>query len=1345
MDTLEEDQDVKLQLASASLISDLHASLHPLLWEVCDSGERQLRKWIRNRDLSEIHSKLDAFQESPQLLDPHLEQFVCLLADSFLICLQTPLIQNSSISTQNLFIPVYKAISRLLYRFCKVRGEKIIVQLFSTEVRHIELLQSALEKWAPKRQSALLFTEEASPNVKELCWEWEEIYITMLWLSQLLLVPFDLASISSDTTSISQPDLLLPALPVGSPDLVTRIIPLAIHYLSTPGKEKDAAKYLLVRLSTRRDMLENSTTSTLINWAISQLRPNSNLSVHHILGVLSFLAGLLASSVGTGIMQDYLLSLFEASQVISSSATPLLKMINDLSVARKLILKIYCRIALISLQDQDNLSNFELVEGAIGHMLDSISDAATPVRLATSKALSIITSKLPPSMANEVVDDLLAAMKKNILWTALSESHGQSHTCSTQLLIDSTKFSKIPNERKVAFQIRGLSIKTSNYRKMDASRVNSLEWHGLIMTLSHLIYRRSIPPHNLSPVLAALQLGLTFEQTSTSGSSVGINVRDAACFGLWALARRYTTAELQGIVLEKNLETLDSTITTVTTLQQLASELATSATIDSVGNIRRGSSAALQELVGRHPDTVEKGIDLIQVIDYHSIALGARAIGEVALNASLLSDHYYTKILEGLLGWRGIRNSVISIRRVSANTIGEMVSFNQLKTPNLDTESVMLRFSNRLVLEILRLDQREAHERHGLIISFTALIKQFQNNLNGQKNDAENNENLSNNWEYFLPQVSESNEEWKDLVLSSTEMRLLNFVQMLIGHVMLILREITANQAKFRAPKLTAEAVGQLISSGLFLIFLELAITKSGRHRADFSLSAINDRVKNPLHENCFLKLSRTFCSLESSCKGDPSSIVELHETILEAYDLNVRPPNTFMRLVKDLLDRFLRDADEEIVDVVSTAAASYGLLCGPENGWFHKWQEIAFAKIAPERKGNGRAYILTILKFPVKLYESFCETRDGMKEKFHSAIYSRWHSRDDIDTRVIIMRYLARSFVFFESPTDYIDLIKAGLDDYTITSQGDVGSLLRIESIRTAATIWNEDFIRQDMHSSKQIEDMFDSLMPRILRLASSKLDRLRLEAKKTLLLISRSGKVPRFCVYNQLEPLSTSSKVFFRCLLDTHCSLFPPQNFQHEFNELIADIAVSAETATEEVVCSSRYALVEFCLAKDNVLNDVFDESAVNNESFVFKALIFAINSGVERFTISGIEVLAFLISGGILHQQALLYFTPMSEAVDKVLHQSKIFKKIVAGIKLFGALLDVDRLVDQAIMRSWAINRLTSNLIHRYPKIRALAVDELFFRTSLGRGVDWLHEKKLNDMLAIRQCLLEKHTVG
>jgi hypothetical protein len=66
-------------------------------------------------------------------------------------------------------------------------------------------------------------------------------------------------------------------------------------------------------------------------------------------------------------------------------------------------------------------------------------------------------------------------------------------------------------------------------KKRDLSAVNPLEWHGLILTLSHLLYRRSPPPESLSEILNALLLGLSFERRSTSGSSVGTNVRDAAC------------------------------------------------------------------------------------------------------------------------------------------------------------------------------------------------------------------------------------------------------------------------------------------------------------------------------------------------------------------------------------------------------------------------------------------------------------------------------------------------------------------------------------------------------------------------------------------------------------------------------------------------------------------------------------------------------------------------------------------------------------------------------------------------------------------------------------------------
>jgi len=95
-------------------------------------------------------------------------------------------------------------------------------------------------------------------------------------------------------------------------------------------------------------------------------------------------------------------------------------------------------------------------------------------------------------------------------------------------------------------------------------------------------------------------------------------------------------------------------------LQILATELVVSASLDPAGNIRRGSSAALQELIGRHPNTIDEGIQVVQVVDYHAVALRSRAIMEVAFQSSLLSNTYLTGILDALLGWRGVGDADVS-------------------------------------------------------------------------------------------------------------------------------------------------------------------------------------------------------------------------------------------------------------------------------------------------------------------------------------------------------------------------------------------------------------------------------------------------------------------------------------------------------------------------------------------------------------------------------------------------------------------------------------------------------------------------------------------------------------
>lgn len=54
MDAADDDQDVKLQRASADLLEDFKSSIGPILWKTTKSGKRQIRSHVRSRDTSRL-------------------------------------------------------------------------------------------------------------------------------------------------------------------------------------------------------------------------------------------------------------------------------------------------------------------------------------------------------------------------------------------------------------------------------------------------------------------------------------------------------------------------------------------------------------------------------------------------------------------------------------------------------------------------------------------------------------------------------------------------------------------------------------------------------------------------------------------------------------------------------------------------------------------------------------------------------------------------------------------------------------------------------------------------------------------------------------------------------------------------------------------------------------------------------------------------------------------------------------------------------------------------------------------------------------------------------------------
>uniref|UniRef100_L2GBE6 Probable glucan endo-1,3-beta-glucosidase eglC n=1 Tax=Colletotrichum fructicola (strain Nara gc5) TaxID=1213859 RepID=L2GBE6_COLFN len=644
---------------------------------------------------------LDPFQELPQLLDPHLPTWLPLLATTYLAHLN---IRNRNrpkqLSTRSqLLEPLNVAIAKLLYTFTKIRGEKVVVRFLNAETRYIEPLLSALEsaERSRLRQASRPSLSPLSPQSNTQQWFWEERYLVLLWLSHLLLAPFDLSTISS---AAADEQITLPSIPNFTwpsdlPGITVRILPVAVKYLASPGKERDGARALLVRIAMRRDMQSQGVLTALVNWALASLNPSPDTPPqppYFYIGVLSFLAG-----------------------VIRSVTVLLLRK---------------------SPPDPDST---ELIETSIGYFLECLADNDTPVRLAASKALSIVTLRLDPEMASQVVDAVLDSLNRNVLWT---KEPGNSNGLKTR----------------------------------DLAAVDPLEWHGLMLTLSHLLYRRSPPASQLPDIVHGLLLGLSFEKRSTSGGSVGTNVRDAACFGIWALARRYTTAELLEVptaaVVAARPHSRDASI-----LQVLATELVVTASLDSAGNIRRGASAALQELIGRHPDTVEKGIWVVQTVDYHAVALRSRAIHEVALNATRLSPQYGAALLDGLLGWRGIGDADAASRRVAGASFGTLtLELSQKNSP--DAAAQFTASIDRILARLRALQARQVDERHGLLLCLASVLDKFP-----------------------------------DLLAAKPDGIVTDLTQRIIQNLETILGDF--QKTTYRRPELVAEASSRLITSSL--------------------------------------------------------------------------------------------------------------------------------------------------------------------------------------------------------------------------------------------------------------------------------------------------------------------------------------------------------------------------------------------------------------------------------------------------------------------------------------------------------------------------------------------------
>ena len=139
---------------------------------------------------------------------------------------------RKAVAETNYGVPVeIKNLFLLLTQLCKVRGYKTIIKFFPHEVSDMEQV------------TELLHFQDTSI--------WEIPYILVLWLSIIVLVPFDLTTIDSGQQKNQE-------------ILVKRIMNIGRQYTEHSGKLRDGSAILLSKLITRPDVVKSGETDVFL-------------------------------------------------------------------------------------------------------------------------------------------------------------------------------------------------------------------------------------------------------------------------------------------------------------------------------------------------------------------------------------------------------------------------------------------------------------------------------------------------------------------------------------------------------------------------------------------------------------------------------------------------------------------------------------------------------------------------------------------------------------------------------------------------------------------------------------------------------------------------------------------------------------------------------------------------------------------------------------------------------------------------------------------------------------------------------------------------------------------------
>ncbi|KAL9234376.1 hypothetical protein vseg_009256 [Gypsophila vaccaria] len=566
-----------------------------------------------------IRTILDKYQQEGQLLEPYLESMVPPLMS---------IIRSKALDLADKsddILEVVKPLSVIIYTLVTVCGYKAVIKFFPHQVSDLELAVSLLEKCHTTTATSSL-RQESTGEMEAKC-------VVLLWLSILVLVPFDISSVD---TSMTQSHNLKGDEP---PPLVLRILVFCKDYLSSAGPMRTISGLLLSKLLTRPDM--SSAFTSFIEWTheiFASTTSDNVLDQFRLLGAVEALAAIFKAGSRKVLLDVVSIIWSDVSVLMKSSAA------CRSTLLRKYLVKLGQRIGLVCLPFR---SPSWCYKGKVSSLGQSISSETTGGTNHDDHDTSVNSSDIDqknndqdedmdvPEAVEEIIEVLLTGLKDTdtvVRWSA-AKGIGRVTSRLTYSLSD---------------EVLSSVLELFSPREGDGS------WHGGCLALAELARRGLLLPISLPKVVHVVVKALHYD-IRRGPHSVGAHVRDAAAYVCWAFGRAYYHKDMRSI------------------LEQLAPHLLTVACYDREVNCRRAAAAAFQENVGRQGN-YPHGIDIVNTADYFALSSRTNSYLNVAVCIAQY-EGYLLPFVDELLSSK-MCHWDRGLRELSAKALCALVKYN---------------------------------------------------------------------------------------------------------------------------------------------------------------------------------------------------------------------------------------------------------------------------------------------------------------------------------------------------------------------------------------------------------------------------------------------------------------------------------------------------------------------------------------------------------------------------------------------------------------------------------------------------------------------------------------------